>query len=122
MPAPLVLVVDDSDTIAVLLDTTLTMAGLHVRLAVDDFDRLTDPHDPLWTNVDVVLTDLMLGGPVSGLDVLRCALSHHPHLRRVALTAAGSPLYDQAVELSHAVLAKPSNFDDILLAITGRRP
>ena len=37
-------------------------------------------------NVDVVLTDLRMGGPTDGVDVLCHALQRQPHARRVLMT------------------------------------
>lgn len=111
----LVLVVDDSDVIAVWLSSLLATEGYDVRCVSHDLERLLDPTDPSWSDVAVLFCDLMMPG-VPGIDVLRVARDHHPHIRRIALTGAESPLLEQGRELAHETLRKPTGFDDILAA------
>lgn len=72
-----------------------------------------------WRDVDVVLCDWQL--PHASGDVLLEWLSqHHPHVRRILITA--SP--DRAVRkggaaVAHRVIAKPSQVRDIEEAVRG---
>lgn len=121
----IVLVVEDSEVIAGLLQTALEIEGHTVRVVDHGFTDLLPPGSPLWNDVDVLICDLMLAGtpPVTGLDVLTTAQRDYPSIRRIALTAAapGFDLYDQAASVAHMLLPKPSELEAILAAVQAQR-
>lgn len=117
-----VLVVEDSEAMVELLVTVLMLESFEVVAVRRRFERLLNPHDLAWQGIDVLVTDLMLGDepgyrPVTGVDILRAALEDHPHIKRIALTAAThGTLANEARKLG-TVLPKPSPFEEIVEAI-----
>lgn len=80
-----VLIVDDSDVIAHLLVTLLAEAGHRCTELVRGAKRLLDPHDPLWTDLDVLVTDLRMPD-VNGKELLEVASKHYPDVHCMVLT------------------------------------
>lgn len=115
--AGVVLLVEDSRSILDLLAVTLDLEGVVTREVGDNFERLLDPASPLWRGVRTVCSDIHLSGHTSGVDILRVAEQHHPHIRRVALTAAMDDLLMQVRDVAHVVLPKPAPFSDIVLEL-----
>jgi CheY-like chemotaxis protein len=113
-----VLVIEDTAVVAEMLRVTLDLEGHEVHVVDRDFTDLLDPKHLAWHDTDVVVSDLMLPG-TTGLQLLAVARDHHPHLRRVALTAADSDLRQEAAAVADIVLSKPSPWDAILTAIVG---
>lgn len=115
-----VLIVDDSKSVAEALSWVLTDAGHTVKVIDRDMRRLLNPQDPAWEGVNALICDLLMP-TVKGADILRAAQASHPAVRRICLTGADhhGPLIDEARRNAHVVLQKPTDFNDILLALGG---
>jgi PAS domain S-box-containing protein len=115
---PLVLIVDDDPDTRELYRMVLESVGYRVE---DAGHVRTATAAALARIPDVVVTDWMLPDG-DGLDVGR-ALRANRHTRRIPIVAVTGVTLDQAAELSAslegitAIIRKPANPDDILLAI-----
>ena len=81
-----------------------------------DPHALLDPQHPAWVEINTLITDLNLQSDITGLDILRAAKVHHPQIRRIAWSGAGSPLIDEAREIAHHVVTKPGITEILHLA------
>jgi two-component system, NtrC family, response regulator AtoC len=104
-----ILVADDEQNLRRVLVAMLKRDGHEVIQAasgIEAIERLAE--------VDVVITDLRMPG-ADGMDVLRAAAKHHPHLPVIMITAYGS--VGQAVEAIKAgafdYIEKPFEQDSI---------
>lgn len=106
-------IVEDNEDIAFMLGAMLIDADLDVVYTTADFEQLltTDP----WARIDVAICDLMLG-PVDGITILRYLRDEHPHIRRIAMTAALTEGV-VATGVAHRVLTKPFVTADMIEAI-----
>jgi CheY-like chemotaxis protein len=109
-----ILLVEDDAAIASLLAWWLRDAGHTVTERTGGFEGLSAPEP--WRGVDVLVTDLMLGGQVTGRQVLGWCARWAPGARRVVLSAIAD-LRD--IHDAHVVLAKPSDPAVILRAVEG---
>jgi CheY-like chemotaxis protein len=112
---PKVLVVDDDPDLAAICSLILESEGYETSVAsngVDAYDKLSA------TRVDAVLLDVMM--PVmDGLTVCRL-LKSDPDTEQlpVIVMSASEKLREQArVAQADAVIAKPFNIDDLVLAV-----
>ena len=112
---PKVLVVDDDPDLAAICSLILESEGYETSVAnngVDAYDRV------IATRVDAVLLDVMM--PVmDGLTVCRL-LKSDPETEQlpVIVMSASEKLREQArVAQADAVIAKPFNIDDLVLAV-----
>jgi CheY-like chemotaxis protein len=112
---PKVLVVDDDPDLAAICSLILEGEGYETSVAnngVDAYDKV------IATRVDVVLLDVMM--PVmDGLTVCRL-LKSDPETEQlpVIVMSASEKLREQArVAQADAVIAKPFNIDDLVLAV-----
>ncbi len=112
---PKVLVVDDDPDLAAICSLILESEGYETSVAsngVDAYDKLSA------TRVDAVLLDVMM--PVmDGLPVCRL-LKSDPDTEQlpVIVMSASEKLREQArVAQADAVIAKPFNIDDLVLAV-----
>jgi CheY-like chemotaxis protein len=112
---PKVLVVDDDPDLAAICSLILEGEGYETSVAnngVDAYDKV------IATRVDVVLLDVMM--PVmAGLTVCRL-LKSDPETEQlpVIVMSASEKLREQArVAQADAVIAKPFNIDDLVLAV-----
>ncbi len=109
-----VLVVEDRDSLRMMLRRTLASRGYSVADArtVAEARRILSS-----ARVSVVLTDLRLPGSTSGLDVLESALDSDPNLPVIVMTAYGT--VQDAVEAmkegAFDFLSKPVDTDHLLL-------
>src|SRR5262244_658463 len=108
-----ILVADDEQNLRRVLAALLRREGHDVVQAatgLEAIDRLAD--------VDVVITDLRMPG-ADGMEVLRTASKHHPHVPVIMITAYGS--VGQAVEAIKAgafdYIEKPFAQDSIRIII-----
>ena len=111
-----ILIVEDEPGIQLALSGLLRRDGHTVttaRSGAEAFERLES--DPL----DLVLTDLFLEDGVSGLDVLRHAKEHRPHLAVIMITAYGSVhvARDAMAAGAEGYVPKPFNNDEIREAV-----
>jgi two-component system, NtrC family, response regulator AtoC len=104
-----ILVADDEQNLRRVLVAMLRRDGHEVVQAVDGNSAIEQLAD-----VDVVITDLRMPG-ADGMDVLRAAAKHHPHVPVIMITAYGS--VGQAVEAIKAgafdYIEKPFEQDSI---------
>ena len=101
-----VLLEDDVD-IARLISVQIVAAG-HVCVGVylNGFGRLLEPSTPLWDDAEVVVTDLLLGGEITGIDVLAFLKEHRPGVFRIVNSAVTFPYEEQLGRLAEVVLQK----------------
>lgn len=113
-----ILIVEDSAVVAEALRWVLEAEEHNVTVINKDMQRLFNPDDPAWTDVDALICDLLMP-EVKGADILRASKTSHPNVRRICLTGVDSygPLLDEARRNAHVVLQKPSDFTLILDAI-----
>jgi DNA-binding NtrC family response regulator len=111
-----ILVVDDDPVIRKLLEQRLIKEDYDVLLAKDGSignDLLLHNH------VDVVLTDLMMPGDISGIEVLEFAKDLERDIEVILITAHSS--VDTAVEAmkkgASDYLEKPINFTELFLRL-----
>lgn len=109
-----VLVVEDDEGIATLLELVLTTRGHTVQKHTSDFEGTLTRRD--WLEIDAVICDQDLGG-FDGKSVFRFLASAYPKIRRVMLT--GSSLIDEKSAAADLVLIKPINSQAILASIGG---
>lgn len=119
MPAPtpiseqaktVVLAVDDDPLLQALAQRILSDAGFEVLFAPDATVAL----DILRRRrVDVLLTDIVMPGPLSGVDLAREAKALNPKLKIVATTA-----YASALDVGLPMLVKPYLPKQLVEAIT----
>ena len=96
-----ILIVEDEPLTAFDNETMLTDLGYEVVATVDDFDRAIALLDP--GNLDLVLSDLRLSGPRTGLDLARAARNKGVPV----LLSTGYSLPDEAKVLVLGWLRKP---------------
>jgi light-regulated signal transduction histidine kinase (bacteriophytochrome)/CheY-like chemotaxis protein len=109
------LVVEDRSDLSEAVTMSCRMAGMHVK-TVDTAALAAE----LLTQegFDLVLSDLMLGGLDSGLDVLARAQSCSPPVPVLLMTGFAEADETQAEELSkHRVLRKPFKIKELMTAL-----
>ncbi len=123
-----VLVIDDEPAVRLALVRVLEGAGYSVRTAGHGAEGLAE----LSTRpADIVITDIIMP-QINGVETIRAIVRDHPHTRIVAISGGGSygmgsykpnsittTAYLSAAREAgaHAVLTKPFETRDILLAI-----
>lgn len=112
------LVVEDDDRIAALIERTLAGEGFAVTRAADGPDGLAAA---LADSYDLVILDLMLPG-MDGTDVLRAVMDHDPTTRVLVLSAVPEIATRVAVLDGGAVdfLGKPFALAELLARIRAR--
>jgi len=108
-----ILVVDDDEMTCRYLVELL--ADHDVISVTHDFRRLIG--SDLYDGVDVALVDLRLGADLSGQAVLDYLAEHHPHIRRVAVTAARDNGPAIPVLAADTVLLKPFRMEELHAAL-----
>ena len=108
-------VVDDDQSILMLLEVLFEADGIHPIITGSDFARLFDP--ACWEDIDGALVDGHLGGKITGFDILNYLKENHPHIKRVLFTAMD--LHSNDVEgLADVLLTKPAKVQDVVEAFT----
>lgn len=102
-----VLVVDDSEALAFIIQVILQAAGHEVRTAKDAYDG----YATFFTfRPDVVVTDIELPGE-SGLEMIQRIRRHEPKVRTIYVTADPdafrSRLHDEQIKFRARLLRKP---------------
>jgi two-component system response regulator AtoC len=114
-----ILVADDEFLVRQFLEESISRQGHEVVCAFDGREAIAalDQHD-----VQMAFVDLKMGD-VTGMDVLRHARQHHPHVMVVVMTAYGT--VETAVEAMHLgafdFLLKPFAPDQALVLIEKAR-
>jgi signal transduction histidine kinase len=112
-----VLLVEDNDEVAEATAAALGASGARVTRAVDADDarrKLAATDD-----VDVVLTDIVMPGSMSGIQLAKQLLAERPGLP-VVLTSGYSEQTSEAVALGLDVVAKPASPQTLAAAIAAR--
>lgn len=117
---PRVLIIDDEPAMAKV--AALQLAP-HAVVTIFDGDRetLVDLEDDTpWRNVDVALVDFKMA-PVDGCEIIFYLFDHHPHIRRVLVTAAEfemmrTPGLEQRCD---RILFKPYSLHTLVDAVIG---
>lgn len=113
-----VLIVEDALASAAYFKASLELEDYEVQHRASNFAGLLDPHDPDWIGIDVLLCDLMLPD-VTGDQIIATARQHHPHVRCILFTAAGTRQAVAAGHQAQVVLLKPATHDELIRAIRG---
>jgi DNA-binding NtrC family response regulator len=110
-----VLVVDDDDlvleSILLLLAKAEGLEAIPARGSADATMHLKGPRP-----IDVIVADIVLAGPVSGLDVCRRAIDHRPDIAIVVITA-DTEIHRSDIADRGVFLRKPFGADALLVAI-----
>jgi two-component system NtrC family response regulator len=115
MKHPLILVVDDDESLRRVTQLQLQEAGYRVLTAAggEEALHLVEQHEP-----DLVMTDLKMPG--SGMDVLQAIRGDHPEITVVLLTAFGT--VQTAVEAmktgAYDYITSPIDYSELLLAVS----
>ena len=115
MNKPNILIVEDEEKIARVLELELTFEGYQTGKALDGLEGLKMFHEQSW---DLVLLDVMLPG-LSGIEVLRRIRSHNPHTPVILLTAKDS-VEDKVSGLdlgANDYVTKPFQIEELLARI-----
>lgn len=112
-----VLIVDDSEDIAVMVVQHLKLEGFEAKAWTSDFDALLEL--AAWrTAPDVVIIDLNLPGTDGG-DILRFVQAHFPGTRRVLYSGTDPQWLPGGLELvglADATVLKSANLGEIVEA------
>jgi len=109
------LVVEDRSDLSEVVSMSCRMAGMQVT-SVETSDMASKAMTQ--ENFDLVLSDLMLGGLASGIDVLARAQSCTPPVPVLLMTGFAEADEIQAAELSkHRVLRKPFKIKELMTAL-----
>ena len=110
-----ILVVDDEESVRILLKRTLTEAGYDVVTAANGQEAL-DKVSQL--QVRVVLSDIKMPG-ISGIEVLRKLTADHPDICVIMATAVTDT--QTAIDImklgAYDYISKPFNQDDLLMRV-----
>jgi DNA-binding NtrC family response regulator len=113
-----VLVVDDDAMIVELVSLILEPeAGVSLTRGGGDARALMD--ERTWRDVDVALVDLLLPG-TTGDQLLDWLAQHAPHVRRIAMSAAGRIRLEQ-VQNADVRLLKPFMMDELIDAVADQK-
>jgi DNA-binding NtrC family response regulator len=115
VPPERILVVDDNESILLLVATILRIANYEVDTAGGGRDALSMIER---TPYDLILLDLMMP-EVSGLDVLESLNASTPRVKCVIIMSAASPaeIANATNENVFAVLRKPFNNSELVSAV-----
>jgi two-component system, NtrC family, sensor kinase len=116
-----VLIVEDNDDVAETTRQLLEFLGCEVR-RVESGNAAVLRLERDARNFDLVLTDIVMPGGLSGIEVLSYVRDRHPHLPVVLMTGYSNEL--QKVSADEIVLLKPFSpheLDDALRKALARR-
>lgn len=113
---PYIRIVEDSYVLAEMLGTVMQFERIRYSTTSDNFELLLTP-DP-WEGVTAVLCDLDLGNKkINGEQILGYLAQHHPHIKRVVLSATAEITSEKIKSLAHATLTKPADLAGIIEAL-----
>lgn len=107
-----ILVVEDAQDDAHLIQFMLAREGHAVELRTSGFADLIDEFD--WASLNSILCDQSLDG-YDGKDLFEWLKRNHPHVRRVMIT--GSSMTNEIQAHADKVLIKPVKPEGILEAL-----
>lgn len=109
-----VLIVDDNDLVLDSIDLLLSAAdGFRSLRAHGSAGALSHLQH---TEIDVIVADVILTGNLSGLDICRIAIEHHPAVAVVVITA-DTEVDDSEIPPRGVFLRKPFDSEHLLEAI-----
>ncbi|MBG9794125.1 PhoB family transcriptional regulator [Paenibacillus dendritiformis] len=115
MDKPKILIVEDEEKIARVLELELTYEGYEVGKSLDGLDGFKLFQEQSW---DLILLDVMLPG-ISGIELLRRIRAQDPHTMVVMLTAKDS-VEDKVSGLdlgANDYVTKPFQMEELLARI-----
>ncbi|MCM3585109.1 response regulator transcription factor [Mesobacillus maritimus] len=115
MDKPKILVVEDEEKIARVLELELTYEGYEVQKALDGLEGFQMVQKESW---DLILLDVMLPG-ISGIELLRRIRANDPHTAVIMLTAKDS-VEDKVSGLdlgANDYVTKPFQIEELLARI-----
>jgi DNA-binding response OmpR family regulator len=116
--------VDTKKTVLIVEDDELVLESIDLHLSASDGYQTIRvqgaagalSHMQATPHIDVIVADVILAGPMSGIDLCRKAIEHHPGIAVVVTTA--DPEVDCADVPSRGVfLRKPFGGEQLLAAI-----
>ena len=115
LPGVRVLLVEDNPELAFATASLLESMGCQVR-QLDNADAAIDLLRTDAAQFDIVLSDIVMGGTLDGIDLAARIKTDHPGLP-VVLMSGYSDSLDRATALGVTVLPKPCSPDALLAAI-----
>jgi CheY-like chemotaxis protein len=114
---PAALIVEDQPFVGLVASDILRESGFETFHAYDaqDAAQLLDEHP----EIEVVITDAQLHGPVDGLELCRRVSQERPHVQLV-VTSAGHELTGTQVPRGARVLRKPYASRELTTLIASR--
>jgi PAS domain S-box-containing protein len=109
------LLVEDNDEVAALTREMLEDLGWRVTRVASGEAALGALAD--GRRIDLVFSDVMMPGGMSGLDLARKARRRRPHIPIVLTSGYAEPIRRQAEEAGLPLLPKPFNLDDLAAAL-----
>jgi DNA-binding NtrC family response regulator len=104
-----VLVVDDDSAVGRFVVQVLKTGGYDARLAVDEPGAVAAASE---THIDLLLSDVVLGGAADGLDVREAVRAIQPAVPVLFMSGYGSPQYADTLRENH--LQKPFSSAQLL--------
>jgi DNA-binding NtrC family response regulator len=116
MKSMTILVADDDPVIRTLLQKRLNNAGYQVVVAVDGTEAAQHLGSMAF---DVVITDLVMPGPIGGIELLNLAKEKCVDIEVIVITAHSSvhTAVDAMKKGAVDYLEKPINFDELFLRL-----
>ncbi len=115
LPGVRVLLVEDNAEVASATGGLLESMGCDVR-QVENADKALDVLRSEAARFDIVLSDIVMGGALDGIDLAERVKAEHPALPIVLMSGYSDSL-DRAGALGVTVLPKPCSPDALLAAI-----
>ena len=109
-----ILVVEDDPDVAEIVVSMLQTAGYHILTARNGAEALKKISGP--EQIDLVFTDLVMPGGMSGMELARAARKSRPGLK-VLLTsgyAANTGAADEVARDGLAIIVKPYRYNDLI--------
>lgn len=113
----MILVVEDEAMVAILIEEALTDAGYEVALAYNGPTALQSLDNQIDA-MEALITDVRLGGPISGWDVAKHARELAPDVPVIYASGDSSGDWSRHGVEGSIMLAKPYSMDRILALVT----
>lgn len=102
-----ILVVEDEPDIGLMFKMAFALNKWEVETVSERFDALFSV--PRWRGVDVAIVDLMLGGDITGIQILSWLRDHMPKVIRIVYSAVAEQAHNGDVSgLAARWLQKPT--------------
>ncbi|QQR38741.1 response regulator [Devosia rhizoryzae] len=113
----MILVVEDEAMVAILIEEALTDAGYEVALAYNG-PAAMQSIDTQIDDMDALITDVRLGGPITGWDVAKHARELSPEVPVIYASGDSSGDWRRHGVEGSIMLTKPYSMDRILALVT----